>query len=71
MPIERQRESFQLIRRLIEREYAFTEKEQIREYFTQLTGLFKNLNYAEWNSPNYQDLLEQIESLERSAITQT
>ncbi len=69
MPTERQKESFQMIRRLIGRDYQLTDKEQIRAYFTRLTGLFKNLNYAEWKSAPYQNLVDQIEELERSAIT--
>jgi len=66
---ERQKESFQLIRRLIGRSYEFTDKEQIREYFTRLTGLFKNLNYAEWNSQPYKQLWDQIHELEQTAIS--
>ena len=70
VPTERQKESFQLLLRLIGREYRFTEKEEIRDYFTQLTGLYKNLNYAEWKSPEYAELVEKIAELERRAMTQ-
>ncbi|WP_146372603.1 V-type ATP synthase subunit A [Symmachiella macrocystis] len=66
---ERQKGSFQLLRRLINRSYEFTDKEQIREYFTRLTGLFKNLNYAEWNSQPYKQLWDQIHELEQTAIS--
>ena len=69
IPTERQKESFQLIRRLIDREYRFANNEQTREYFTRLTGLYKNLNYAEWQSDRYQQLLKQIADLEREAFT--
>lgn len=69
MSTDRQRESFQLVRRLIERDYPFQEKEQIREYFTRQTGLFKNLNYAEWNSEPFQRLVDQIVELENQALT--
>ena len=69
VPTERQKESFQLLLRLIDREYEFSDKEQIREYFTQLTGLYRNLNYAEWNSTEYKGLLERITELERAAMT--
>lgn len=68
MSTERQQESFQLMRRLIERDYAFTDKEQIREFFTRLTGLYKNLNYAQWDSPEYKELLAKIEALEQAAV---
>ena len=63
------RASFQLLLRLIDREYEFTDKEQIREYFTRLTGLYKNLNYAEWNSQEYSSLIDRIAELERGAMT--
>ena len=68
MPTERQKASFLLIRRLMEREYEFSDKEQIREYFTRLTGLYKNLNYADWQSDEYRDLVEQIGRLERETF---
>ncbi|MEM8667833.1 MAG: V-type ATP synthase subunit A [Planctomycetota bacterium] len=71
VPIERQVESFKLIRRLIGREYAFTNNQQIREYFTKLTGLYKNLNYAEWNSDRYHELIKEIGELEQKAIAGT
>ena len=68
---ERQKASFQLMRRLIERPYEFSDKEGVREYFTRLTGLYKNLNYCEWNSDSYERLIVQIEDLERAAMTQS
>jgi V/A-type H+-transporting ATPase subunit A len=68
MPVERQKASFQLIQRLVGRNYPFTDKEKIRDFFTRLTGLYKNLNYAEWNSAEYHDLLRQIAQLESSAV---
>jgi V/A-type H+-transporting ATPase subunit A len=59
------------MRRLIERQYAFTDKESVREYFTRLTGLYKNLNYCEWKSEAYQRLIRQIEQLESEAVTRS
>ena len=70
MPTERQKESFQLIRRLINRDYQFSTKDQIREYFTELTGLYKNLNYAEWKSADYNQLLQRITELEHATFAQ-
>ena len=69
VPLDRQLESFRLVRRLIEQEYEFRDKEHIRAFFTQLTSLYKNLNYAEWGSQRYSDLVEQIHDLDRRAIT--
>lgn len=68
VPIERQVESFKLIRRLVNRDYPFTANEQVRDYFTKLTGLYKNLNYAEWNSDRYNELISEIAKLEQEAI---
>ena len=64
--VERQKESFLLAKRLIEREYQFQDKERARDYFTRLTGLFKNLNYTHRDSPDYRRYIEQIEELERA-----
>ncbi len=62
---ERQRETFLLFRRLIERVYRFDDKEQARDYFTRLTGLFKNLNYSPRESTDYERFLKEIDELER------
>ncbi|WP_164101024.1 V-type ATP synthase subunit A [Candidatus Laterigemmans baculatus] len=66
--IERQKESFLLLRRLLERPYRFADKDEARSFFTTLTSQYKNLNYAPFGSEEYQKHLEQIETLERSGI---
>jgi len=63
MPRERQKQSFALLKQLIESEYTFENKNQAREYFTQLTGLYKNLNYSAAETPDYQKYLQEIENL--------
>ncbi len=63
---KRQKEAFLLAKRLIDREYQFKDKEQVRDYFTRLTGLFKNLNYTSQKSDDYARYLGQIEELERA-----
>jgi V/A-type H+-transporting ATPase subunit A len=63
MSLERQLESFQLIKDLIQRSYQFKDKEQAREMFTQVTGLYKNLNYSSTNSPEYQRYQQEITQL--------
>ncbi len=60
MPQARQVESFQLIKSLIDRDYRFETKEEAREFFTRLTGLYKNLNYSPANSPDYQKYQKEI-----------
>ena len=54
------------MRRLIQREYHFENKEQVREFFTRLTGLVKNLNDAVNGSVDYQRLVGEIEQLEQT-----
>ena len=65
VPIERQKEAFRMIRHVAERDYHFKNKEQARDFFTRLTGLFKNLNYAKQDSGDYADLVSQIDDLEK------
>ncbi len=52
MPRERQLESFRLLKSLIDCEYNFKNKDEVREYFTLLTGAYKNLNYSPAGSPD-------------------
>jgi len=66
VPLERQKQMFLLVKRLIDREYEFKDKEQIRDYFTRLTGLFKNLNYSAAGSADFHRYLKQIDELERA-----
>jgi len=68
VPIERQKTMFLLCQRLIERRYNFHDKQQVRDYFTRLTGLFKNLNYSATDSDDYRNYLQQIEQLERKYV---
>jgi V/A-type H+/Na+-transporting ATPase subunit A len=63
VPLDRQKESFSLLRKLIQRDYPFTDKEEAHSFFTQLTGLLKNLNYTARNAPEYSKYLAQIDEL--------
>jgi V/A-type H+-transporting ATPase subunit A len=71
VPLKRQKQSFALLQRLINREYYFRDKETVRAYFTRLTGLFRNLNYAPYDSEEYADWLRQIEAIERDHLQVT
>ena len=62
-PLERQKLTFIKVYDLVGKEYRFSDKPQIQDYFTRLTGLFKNFNYAREDSPEYQDLFKQIDQL--------
>lgn len=68
MPLDRQNESFRLVRRLVNRKYRFRDKEHARDFFTRITGLFKNLNYSERDSEEYDKLVQQIEELEQEHL---
>ena len=63
MPLERQLESFQLIKDLIQHNYQFKDKDEARNMFTQITGLYKNLNYSPSDSEEYQRYRKEIEDL--------
>jgi V/A-type H+-transporting ATPase subunit A len=63
MTRERQKESFLFLKGLIGREYRFRDKDQIRDYFTRITGLYRNLNYTRPDSPEYRRYLEEIRQL--------
>ncbi|MGI9493819.1 MAG: V-type ATP synthase subunit A, partial [Geminicoccaceae bacterium] len=65
-PLERQQLTFDKVYRLVTRSYAFDDKESVRDYFTRLTGLFKNFHYAASDSPDYGNLLQQIDELAAS-----
>ena len=58
---ERQMVAIDLLKSIIGRDYDFGDKEDVRVFFTHITGLFKNWNYAAPESPDYQRLLDEIE----------
>jgi V/A-type H+/Na+-transporting ATPase subunit A len=61
--LDRQRLAFTRVHALVSRDYAFADKAAVRDYFTRLTGLFRNFNYAASASPEYQRLLQEIAAL--------
>jgi V/A-type H+-transporting ATPase subunit A len=63
VPLERQKEVFTLVRGLLQRDYPFKGKDEARSFFTQLTGLLKNLNYAPQDSQEYTAYQAQIDEL--------
>ena len=64
--IERQKLTFNRVYDLVTQDYRFDSKQQVRDYFTRLTGLFKNFNYAREDSPDYKAMLQQIDALAES-----
>jgi V/A-type H+-transporting ATPase subunit A len=63
VPLERQKEMFTLVRSLIQRDYPCKGKDEARNFFTQLTGLLKNLNYAPRDAQEYTAYRAQIDDL--------
>jgi len=61
--LDRQKEAFALVRGLVQRDYPFADKEEAHRFFTQITGLFKNLNYTARNASEYSAYLAQIDEL--------
>ncbi len=64
--LERQKLCLDKVFELVERSYAFSDKDQALDYFTRFTGLFKNFNYARTDSPDYQRYLKEIDALAKS-----
>jgi V/A-type H+/Na+-transporting ATPase subunit A len=65
---ERQRTAFNRVYAAVTRDYVFADKAAVHGYFTRLTGLFRNFNYAEAESPEYKRLLQEIDALEAGAL---
>jgi V/A-type H+-transporting ATPase subunit A len=63
VPLDRQKEEFELLRSLIQRDYPFKDKDEAHGFFVRLTGLLKNLNYAPWKSREYEERRTQIDEL--------
>ena len=63
MPRERQVESFNLLKSIVDRTYHFEDKEKSRDFFTKITSFYKNLNYSPYNSAEYGDYKSKITNL--------
>ena len=63
MSRERQQESFALLMDLIDRDYTFEGKEEARDFFTRLTGLYKNWNYSAPETAEFERYRKEIEEL--------
>lgn len=63
MSRERQKQSFEFLTWLIDAEYTFDGKDDARDFFTRLTNLYRNWNYAAEGTPDFESYQEQIRSL--------
>ncbi|MBY5935031.1 V-type ATP synthase subunit A [Tateyamaria omphalii] len=62
VPLERQQRVFALMQRVVDAPMPLDDKDAIRAWFTEVTGLFKNFHYAADATPEYKALLGQIEA---------
>ena len=62
-PLERQKQTFDLVYKVATHDLVFADKAEAREFFTRLTGLFKNLNYAADTAPRRGELIAEIRSV--------
>jgi V/A-type H+/Na+-transporting ATPase subunit A len=65
---ERQLESLRLLTSLIDHDYDFQNRDDAREFFTKLIGLYKNWNYSPPGSPDYQRYKREIDASTRFDI---
>ncbi len=63
VPLQRQKETFLLCQKLVGDNYTFKDKEQVRTFFTELAGLFKNLNTAPSESEDFKRFWKKITEL--------
>lgn len=68
MPRPRQLESLRLVMELIDRDYDFQDRDAAREFFTRVTGLYKNWNYSAAHSPDYEKYKREIETAAESPL---
>ncbi len=69
MPRSRQLESFRMIKRLTTLDYGFENREEVREFFTKVIGLYKNWNYSPLTSPEYTQYQQAIENAVQEQLT--
>ena len=60
---ERQVESFGFLKRLIDTNYGFDDRDTARDFFTQLTSLYKNWNYSPMDSNDYTRFRDEMSAL--------
>ncbi|TWU66044.1 V-type sodium ATPase catalytic subunit A [Crateriforma conspicua] len=63
MSRDRQLESLRLLMRLVDRDDELESREEVRELYTRLIGLYKNWNYSAPGTPDYESYREQIEAI--------
>lgn len=67
-PLERQRESLELLCSLVDAEVPFPSREAVRDHYTRLAALYRNLNYSASGSAEHRRYRDELEGAGR--ITQ-
>ena len=60
-PIERQKLMYEMVLDICRRDFDFADFEECSRYFKGLINLFRQMNYAEWQSQKFYDYKSQIE----------
>ena len=62
-PLERQKMMFEMVLDICNKTFDFAEFEACSKFFKTLINLFRQMNYAEWQSEKFADYRSQIEAL--------
>ena len=62
-PLERQKMMFEMVLDICNKTFDFADFEECSKFFKTLINLFRQMNYAEWQSEKFADYRSQIEAL--------
>ena len=62
-PLERQKMLFEMVLDICNKTFDFADFEECSKFFKTLINLFRQMNYAEWQSEKFADYRSQIEAL--------
>ena len=62
-PLERQKMMFEMVLDICTKTFDFADFEECSKFFKTLINLFRQMNYAEWQSEKFADYRSQIEAL--------
>ena len=62
-PLERQKMMFEMVLDICNKTFDFADFEECSQFFKGLINLFRQMNYAEWQSEKFADYRSQIEAL--------
>ncbi|MDE6862578.1 MAG: V-type ATP synthase subunit A, partial [Alistipes sp.] len=68
-PTERQKMMYKMVLNICRKNFDFADFEECSQYFKSLINLFRQMNYSEWQSEQFEDYRRQIEKFvnEKSA----